>query len=190
MMRALKRLIPPLLLAAAAAVVLFTLLGDHKSDYGRVPVPPGGTVELPEETVTVYFEEAGPASEGVLAAPLSIRVTPAAGGSAIELEPTANGGTSETLVQPSENLNALGSVAKLDVPADGPYRISGGSAALAGSSLTFGTDPLTAVARRWELLAILLGAAVLVALIPLPRRGGGHAAEATGWSSDPRSPYA
>jgi hypothetical protein len=188
-MRWLKQIIPTLLVLAAAAVVLFTLFSNHESDYGRVTLPPGGTVELPKGTVKVFYEDASQLPDPKLAAPLSFQVFPAAGGAPIELEPTAKSGTSETQVQRSEDPSSLGSVAKLKVPAEGTYLVRGTSTGVAGSALTFGTDPITAVIRRWELLAILLGAAALVAFIPLPggRRGTD---ESAGWSSDPRAPYA
>jgi hypothetical protein len=189
-MQAVKRIVPTLLGVAIATVVLFTLFSNHESDYGRVPLPPGGTVELPEGTVKIFFEEAGSASDSRLAAPLSFQVSPSGGGGPLALEPTSKSGTSETQVQRSEDVTSLGAVAKLNVPEEGTYVVRGGSPALAGSALSFGTDPLTAVGRRWQLLAILLGAGVLIALIPLPRGGSGAAAESTGWSSDPRSPYA
>ena len=61
-------------------------------------------------------------------------------------------------------------MAKLDVPSAGSYVVSAGGAAAPGtSSLEFGTNAGSALAKRWRLLAGLLGAAILVALIPVPR---------------------
>jgi hypothetical protein len=94
-------------------------------------------------------------------------------------------------VQRSEDVTSLGSVAKLDVPAEGSYVVRVSSAGSVGSSLNFGTDPLTAVARRWRLFAILFGLAALIAFIPIPGGWGrGREGKETGWSSDPRAPYA
>jgi hypothetical protein len=187
-MSALKRILPPLLGFAAVAVVLVTLLSNHESDYGEVPLPAGGTVELPKGTVKVFLEEPSHSTDADLAAPLSFQVTSAAG-MPVPLEPTAKDGTSEALTDRSEGVAEFGSVANLKVPEDGSYRVSAGSQAPAGSSLTFGTDPLDAVADRWRLLAILIGAAVLIALLPGPPRSR-TTDEASGWSSDPRTPYA
>jgi hypothetical protein len=93
-------------------------------------------------------------------------------------------------VQRSEDVNSFGSIAKLDVPAEGTYAVRMRSAGALGSSLSFGTDPFTAVVRRWELFAILLGLAILIAFIPRPGRWSrGREEEDAGWSSDPRAPY-
>ena len=60
------------------------------------------------------------------------------------------------------------------------------SAGALGSSLSFGTDPFTAVARRWHLFAVLFGLAVLIAFIPVPAGWGRGREEEATWSSDPR----
>jgi hypothetical protein len=188
-MHAVKRIVPVLLVLAVIAVVLVTLLSDHESEYGSVPLPAGGTVELPEGSVQVFFDEAGGGDEPELAAPLSFQVAPAGGGPPVELEATAKGSNSEVQFRRSEEISTQGSVAKLEIPEQGDYAVSGGQNAAAGSSLTFGTSPFGAVAERWQLLAGLLGAAVLIALIPLDRRRS-SGADPAGWSSDPRPPYA
>ena len=61
------------------------------------------------------------------------------------------------------------------------------------SFLKFGTNAGAAVVDRWRLLAGLIGAALLISLIPVPRGGSRWDDETeapTGWSSDPRAPYA
>jgi hypothetical protein len=187
-MRWLKQLVPTLLILAAVGVALATLFSSHEDEYGSVPMPAGGSVELPEGTVKVFYTDAPGQTGSRLAAPLSFEVVPAGGGDAVPLEPTAKNGTSETQVQRSEDITSLGSIAKLEVPQQGTYLVdvrSGGTI----SSLSFGIDPLTAVAHRWKLFAALLGAAVLLILVPMPRRDG-RADDAPGWSSDPRAPYA
>jgi hypothetical protein len=189
--RWLKQVVPTLLVVAALAVALVTLLTNHDADYGNVPMPAGGSVELPKGTVKVFYDDEL-AQQGTtkLATPVSFEVVPAVGGAPVPLEPTAKSGTSETQVQRSEDITSLGSIAKLDVPEEGTYVVRVRSAGSVASSLTFGTDPLTAVARRWRLFAILFGLAVLIAFIPIPGGWGrGREGEETDWSSDPRAPY-
>jgi hypothetical protein len=193
-MRWIKQITVPLLVLAAAAVAVATVFSDHDDDYGAVPLPEGGVVELPSGTVKVFYKE-GDEARSVTAqpsTPVRFEVTPAAGGPPLEETPTAKEGNAELETQRSADVGSPGSVANIEVPAEGSYRVSGSSGRPAGaSSLTFGTDPLGAVARRWKLLAGLLGAAVLVALIPLPRRRPhDEAAGPSGWSSDPTAPYA
>jgi hypothetical protein len=187
-MSALKRILPTVLVLAAVAVVIVTLLSSHDSKYGEVPLPAGGTVELPKGTVKVFLEEPTHSTDSDLAVPLSFQVT-SADGVPVPLEATAKDGSGAALTQRSEEVTEFGSVAKLDVPEEDSYRVSGGEQAPAGSSLTFGIDSLAAVVDRWRLLAVLLGGAVVIALLPGPRRSP-TADEASGWSSDPRTPYA
>ena len=187
----LKRFVPTLLILAAFAVALVTLLTNHESDYGSVPTPAGGSVELPKGTVKVFYEDASAAAENPrLAAPISFEVVPAGGRDPLPLEPTAKDGTSETQVQRSEDIASRGSIAKLDVPAEGTYVVRVRSAGAVGAPLDFGTDPFTAVAHRWKLFAVLFGLAVLLMIIPMHGRWGRGREEDTGWSSDARSPYA
>jgi hypothetical protein len=190
--RWLKQVVPTLLIVAALAVALVTLLTNHEADYGTVPMPAGGSVDLPKGTVKVFYADASTQSQSPrLAAPLSFEVVPAGGGDPVPIEATAKSGTSEAQVQRSEDITSLGSIAKLDVPAKGAYVVRVRSAGVVGSSLNFGTDPLTAVARRWEVFAVLFGLALLIAFVPGPGRWSrGREEEAAGWSSDPRAPYA
>jgi hypothetical protein len=191
-MRWLKHTTSVLLVLAAAAVVLATAFSGHSDDYGQVGLPKGGTVDLPKGTVTVFFKELGQKDPiRQLDAPLSFQVVPAGGGQPLKETPTA-GGTSEVEVQRSEQIGSLGSVAKVDVPEAGDYIVSGSADhASGGSFLTFGTDPGTAALHRWKLLAGLLGAALLLTLIPTPRRSKQWEDELgpSGWSSDPTAPY-
>jgi hypothetical protein len=192
-MRWLKHIVPTLLVIAAIAVALATLFSDHRSDFGAVALPEGGTVELPKGTVKVFYEEPDQAqgTTAPLSAPLTFAVTPVAGGPALDEKPTAKEGTSDTEVQRSEDVGSLGSVANIEVPAEDSYVVRGSSGGPAGSSLTFGTSPAGAVVRRWHLLAGLLLAALLVALIPLPSgRGRYDEGSDPTWSSDSRFPYA
>jgi hypothetical protein len=172
-----KRIAPPLLLLAALAVVLATAFTNHESDFGRVPLPPGGVVDLPKGTLKVYYEHSGETVEPftLLAGSLAFEVRPIAGGPPLREEATVHDDDGEVQVEKSQDLNALGAVAKLDVPADGKYVVSGTSGRPPGEVfLDFGVDPFTAVARRWRLLAGLLAAAILIALIPVPQRRHGH----------------
>jgi hypothetical protein len=193
-MRWIKHIVAPLLVVAALAVAIATVFADHASDYGTVSLPQGGIVDLPKGTVKVFYGEAGQRSSTThrLTAPLSFEVRPAGGGAPLPEEPTAKDGTGELETERSQELGSPGSVANIEVPAAGAYLVRGSAGRPAGGSyLTFGTDPLGAVLHRWKLFAGLLGGALLVILIPIPRRRPHDWAEGpSGWSSDPRAPYA
>jgi hypothetical protein len=194
-MRWLKQTIPALLVLAAVGVVMATVFTDHSSDFGQVSLPEGGMVELPEGTTTVFYEELATAAAPTrkLSAPLTFQVTPAGGGPALPEKPTAKDSTGAAATSRSVDIGRLGSVAEVEVSAAGDYFVSGRSGQPAGSSyLTFGTSAFDAVVRKWHTLAALVGAALLVWLLPTPRRRHDYddAPGATGWSSDPRSPYA
>jgi hypothetical protein len=194
-MRFLKQMTPALLVLAAIGIVMATVFTDHSSDYGQVSLPEGGTVDLPEGTVTIYYEQLGASTQEIrkLSEPLTFQVTPAGGGAALPEKPTGDSGNGELQTSRSETIGKLGSVAEIDVPSAGSYAVRGSSGLPAGSSyLTFGTTAFDAVARKWRTLAALVGAAILAWLIPTPRRRHRYDDEpgAAGWSSDPRSPYA
>jgi hypothetical protein len=194
-MRWLKGMISLVLVVAAVAVVLTTVLSDHSDDYGQVSLPSGGVVELPKGTVTVFFTQIGESSDPIqqLNGPLSFAVVPAGGGQPIPMH-AVNSQTPAAGTERSETVGELGAIAKLDVPASGAYMVSGSSSAAAGTSfLKFGTNAGDALAHRWKLLAGLLGAALLLMLIPVPkgpRRWEDETQAPTGWSSNPRAPYA
>jgi hypothetical protein len=196
-MRWIKHITVPLLVLAAAVVALATVFSDHDDDYGTVTLPAGGLVELPSGTVKVFYQEGNLPQNPIadLAAPVRFEVTPAGGGAPLAKTPTADTGNAELQTQRSADIGSPGSVADIEVPAEGTYSVTG-SAGRPGqpagaARLTFGTDPLGAVARRWKLLAGLLVAAFLVALVPIPRRRPhDEAAGPSGWSSDPTAPYA
>jgi hypothetical protein len=188
----LKRTISILLLAAAVAVALATAFSNHSDDYGRVPLPQGGAVHLPEGKVIVFYGQPAGASDQATV-PFSFQVVPAAGGAPVPVS-TENGTTSEIDVVGSQTIGEIGAVAKLRVPSAGEYAVSaGGNLAPGTASLEFGTNAEDAVLQRWHLLAGLVLGAILVALIPVPRskrrREDGTGAP-SGWSSDPRAPYA
>jgi hypothetical protein len=166
MWHALKQMLFWGLLIAAAGVVAVTALGDHESDYGSVNVPPGGTVELPKGTVKIFYED-GAALGNQLAVPIRFEVLPAAGGTPLTQKSTT-GSSTGVGTQRSEDVISRGSVAELDVPSEGDYVVRGGLGAGPGV-LSFGTDPFTAVTRKWRLLLGLLGAGLLVSLLPAPR---------------------
>ena len=191
-MRRIKRTLSLLLLLAAVAVALGTAFSDHSDDYGKVPLPQGGVVRLPEGRVVVYYRQAG-GTEGQQSSPLSFQVVPAGGGDAVPVS-SDNGTQVANADQPSETIGELGAVAKLDVPAAGNYLVDiGGTVTPGVSTLDFGTNAGTAVLARWRLLAGLVLASILVALIPVPRakkRWEDEPGPPTGWSSDPRAPYA
>jgi hypothetical protein len=194
-MRWLKHTVSVLLLVAAAAVALATALSDHSDDYGQVPLPQGGLVHLPKGKVTVFYDQPGngsdPAQQG--SGQFGFQVIPAGGGSPVPVA-SGRGAESADAVQQSEAIGELGAVAKLDVPSSGDYVVSASSNLQSGSSfLTFGTNAGAALLQRWHLLAGLVIAAILLALIPVPRprkRWEDEGGTPSGWSSDPRAPYA
>jgi hypothetical protein len=190
-MRRLKTLISFGLLVAAVAVALGTAFSDHSSDYGQVTVPGSATVHLPKGKVTVFYRQDGENTDPRDGSGgLAFQVTPADGGEpiAVALE---NGDTSGVAVTRSETIGELGSIAKLTVPNAGDYVVRASNGLPQGTSdLEFGESTGEAMAARWKLLAVLVGAALLLALIPVPRRRWGDSPGETTWSSDPRAPYA
>jgi hypothetical protein len=192
-MRWLKHTLSILLLLAAVGVVLATAFSDHSDDYGRVSLPQGGTVHLPEGEVTIFYRvDGGAAAIENNTGGLAFQVAEARGGEpvAVALEGSE---ASDLSVTRSETIGELGSIAKLDVPAAGDYLVSGSSDLPPGTAhLDFGTNAGHALVERWKLIAGLVLAAVLITLIPVPRSGRHwpDAAGETGWSSDPRAPYA
>jgi hypothetical protein len=193
--RWLKNILVIGLLLAAVAVALATGFSDHSDDYGQTPLPQGGVVHLPQGKVTVFYSQLGDGNDPIsrVMAPFVFQVTPVGGGAPVPVSSQGNAQSAEA-VERSETPGELGAVAKLDVPSAGSYVVSAGGAAPAGiSSLEFGTNAGSALAKRWRLLAGLLGAAILVALIPVPRskrRWEDPSGPASGWSSNPRAPYA
>jgi hypothetical protein len=193
-MRWLKHTISILLVLGAAGVILATAFSDHSSDYGRASLPQGGTVHLPKGKVTVYMRLAGSSSDVAENSNgnLAFAVTPAGGGTPIAAS-AADGQTSDVSVTRSETIGEVGAIAKLDVPSSGDYIVTGSTDRAPGVSyLEFGTNAGSAVLQRWKLIAGLLLGALLLAVIPVPRSGRRwDAGEGqTGWSSDPRAPYA
>jgi hypothetical protein len=189
-MRWLKHVLTVGLLIAAAVVAVATAFSSHSDDYGKVTLPSGGMVHLPDGKVTVFQQED--------ATGLNFQVVPVAGGDPIPML-SAGGSISASGVQRSEVVGEHGAVAKLDVPSEGDYRVVATSEVTSGSStLEFGTNAATALAAKWKLLAGLVIAAFLIALIPTPRHKRRRhdepepaAASSTALpSSPPRAPYA
>jgi hypothetical protein len=194
-MRWLKGLISLLLVVVAAGVVLSTALSDHSDDYGQVSLPSGGVLQLPKGSVTIFFNQLGDNSDPIQqsSVPISFQVVPAGGGPALPLQ-AVDSQTPAAGVERSASVGELGAIAKLNIPTAGAYVISGTTSAAPGTSfLKFGTNAGAALAHRWKLLAGLIGAALLLMLIPVPK-GRRHWEDEhqtpTGWSSDSRAPYA
>src|SRR5262245_31339714 len=185
----LKHTISLLLLVAAGAIVLGIGFSDHSDDYGRVSLPQGGTVHLPEGKVTVFDRVRGEASEREdNTAAVAFQVEPAGGGKPIAMR-LENGDVSDTQVQRRETIGEFGALAKLDVPKAGDYVVSGRSDLGPGTVyLDFGTNAGQALLNHWKLIAGLLLGSLLLALIPPPRRRRRH--DVSAWTSDPRAPYA
>ena len=170
-MQWLKRIVPKLMVVAAFAVVIVALVSDHTAQYGAVPLPQGGVVQLPAGTVKVFVDEPQqPGDPRELSSVLAFDVTPVGGGAALPKDATVET-NNEQLSKRSEAIGSKGAVATLDVPTAGAYRIRGGFAqATAGASLSFGTDAFMAVLDKWKLWGGLLVAAFLISLIPVPKR--------------------
>jgi hypothetical protein len=194
-MRWLRGIITAGLVVAVAAIALVTGLSDHSDDYGEVSLPQGGVVHLPEGKVTIFLKQLGDQSDPIrqVTTPFGFQVLPVGGGSPVPVT-SQNGAPVADAVTRSETIGELGAVAKLQVPATGEYEVVASGSFPAGSSfLDFGTNAGQALAARWKLLAGLLIAAVVIALIPMPRsrrRWEDDAGAPTGWSDDPRAPYA
>jgi hypothetical protein len=194
-MRWLKNIVSLMLLLAAVALAVGTAFSDHSDDFGSVPLPQGGIVHLPEGKVVVYYSQNGSKSDlaGQTNGILGFQVVSASTGVPVAMS-SAHAGESSSSVQRSETVGEFGAVAKLDVPSEGEYAVSGSTSLPAGSSsLEFGTNAAAAVAAKWRLLAGLIVGAILISLIPVPRskkRWGDDAGAPSGWSSNPRAPYA
>jgi hypothetical protein len=195
-MRWLKHTLFVVLLVVAGGVALATLFSDHSKEYGTVALPSGGTVHLPKGKVTVFYSVDGTVSADQQSGGLAFQAIPVAGGPPVGMS-SAGGSISAEGTQRSEVIGEHGAIAKLDVPADGEYRIVAATDLPPGvASLDFGTDVATALAAKWKLLAGLVGAAFLVSLIPVPRSrrrdpaSSSSASTSTEWSSTPRAPYA
>jgi len=189
-MQWLKNITVVLLLAAAAAIAVATALSDHSDDYGQVSLTEGGTVHLPKGTVRVSYREPGEsAGNSQLANPLSPQIVPTGGREPLQ-EKTDNG-TSELVLASNADVSTLGAHADVDVPVAGAYVVTGIPAQnMTGSSITFGTTTSQAFVDEWKLLAALIGGALLVWLIPIPRRRKAwEDGPEPAWSTDPRSPY-
>jgi hypothetical protein len=193
-MRWLRNIVSAGLLLGAATIALSTGLSDHADDYGQTPLPQGGVVQLPEGSVTVYLKQLGDTDPiRQVNVPFGFQVTPVAGGAPVPVS-SQDDAPAASAVQRSETIGELGSVAKLDVPAAGAYRVSGSGDLVPGSSfLEFGTNAGAALLDRWRLLAGMVVAAIVIALLPMPRprrRWQDEAGPPSGWSNDPRAPYA
>jgi hypothetical protein len=192
-MRWLKGMISVGLLLAAAAVALVTGLSDHSGDYGKVPLPQGGILHLPAGKVTIFYSQAGDADLTRLAGTQFAVAVTSPSGMPVPMA-SANGTPGASAVERSETIGELGAIGKLNVPSSGEYVIHASANIPPGTaSLEFGTNAGAALAAKWKLLAGLVIGAILIALIPLPRprrRWEDETGAPTGWSSNPRSPYA
>jgi hypothetical protein len=158
------------LLAVAAgggvAFVLFLLTAfagaDAADEYGRIELPGRGSVELPEGDVALYYEERVTLSENEsLDVPDGIVVT-------ARREKTIR---SERTVPNSISLDgrALREFGKLAIPQAGTYRVRA-RADQQGSNtpaVTFGEGQLKGLARAGKRAGLIVGGALLLALVAL-----------------------
>jgi hypothetical protein len=180
-MQMLRRVLPTLLAVGAVGVILVTLLSDHKSEYGRVALPPGGVVALEGGTTKVFVEEQvenlRSSDPRRLAAPLRFQVVPVNGGQPLALDPTTSDGTAEGLTTRSQAIGSAGAVADLKVPEAGTYRVVGSEGSV-GVTLSFGETPFSAVLGGWKIWGGLLVAALLITMLPAPtKRSSGDSAD-------------
>jgi hypothetical protein len=178
-MQWLQRLLPKLLVLGAAGVVVAALLSDHHAEYGDVTLPRGGVVTLPEGTVNVFVDESTTApgqsdDSHNLSSFLKLEVVPVAGGEQLTNEPAADEGGPDELSERSEAIGSRGTVATIEVPAAGEYRVSGGMADETSAEVSFGLNSFRAVAHEWKLIAGLLAGAFLISVVPLPKRRSGE----------------
>jgi hypothetical protein len=190
-MRWLKHLISISLLLAAGVLVVAIGFSDHSDDYGRISLPQGGTVHLPKGDVTIYDRARGEGDQVESnAGHLSFGVTPVDGSGPLSIA-SARDELPNTAVTRTETVGEFGAIAKLDVPSEGDYVVRGSAGPPPATFyLEFGTNAGRALLDRWKLIAGLLLGALLVALIPVPRSRRHWEGEPSGWSSDPRAPYA
>ena len=192
-MQWLQRLLPKLLVIGAIGVVLVALFSDHKTEYGSVTLPRGGVVTLPEGTVNVFVDEnpaAGAEEDGShdLPSSLNAEAVPVSGGEALVMEPAADSGTVGELASRSEAIGSRGTVATVEVPQSGAYRISGSMADDSSVEIGFGLNAFRAVGQEWKLIAGLLAGAFLISLIRLPKRRSSEELDAAAHAR-PVSPY-
>jgi hypothetical protein len=96
---------------------------------------------------------------------LAFTVQPVGGGAPLSIEPVGNGSATE-LNERSQGIGSKDAVATIDAPAAGDYRVSGRYESEATASLSFGTDPFSAVMAEWKIWAGLLVLAFLISLVP------------------------
>jgi hypothetical protein len=185
----LKHVISVALVLAAVVVAVATAFSSHDAEYGKVVLPAGGVVHLPEGTVTVFQHDG---RNGI-----DFEVTTVAGGAPVPVK-AAGGTIAANGVQRSEVVGEHGAIAKIDVPNDGDYRILSTNEVAGAATLEFGTNAATALADKWKLFAGLLFAALLISLIPTPRRtrhgddgnrSGGHRDDEMASTSLPPTPH-
>src|ERR1700704_6005636 len=107
-MRWLKPLISIGLLVAAVAIALATAFSGHTGDYGKVPLPQGGTVHLPAGKIVVYYDQPGSGSDSTpqVSVPFAFQVVPAGGGTAVPVS-SENGAPSPDAVPQSQHIGEL-----------------------------------------------------------------------------------
>jgi hypothetical protein len=168
-MQALQRWLPRLLVLGAIGVVIAALFSDHKKAYGEVPLPQGGVVNLPEGESKVYLDEIVLGEQKGdprrLSGLLAFTVVPVGGGGPLSIDSVA-GESSAELSERSQAIGSKDAVATVEAPSAGDYRVSGRYESEATASLSFGTDPFTAVMDEWRIWAGLLVLAFLITLVP------------------------
>ena len=169
------------------------VFSDHSDDYGRVPLPQGGTVHLPEGKVTVFYRRAvTPPSTGVERRGLTFQVPPARRRPADRDDARQRRRPRSVAVQPSETIGELGAWRSSTSrrPAT-TWSAAAPTCRRAPPRWNSARTP-AALLERWKLLAGLLARGPVLTLIPVPRSGRrrrGRRREPH-WSSDPRAPYA
>jgi hypothetical protein len=147
------------LTASGLAVGLPPLFSADHDEYGRVPIPGKGDVDLPEGEVVVFYEDGSSPADGFFSPPeVDWRIRPGDGGKPLELDGDAN---RESNVRDDRS---WADIEGLDVPADGDYsvevrQVAGGP----NPTLTFGSSGVSTA----SIVALIAGAGIGTTLIAL-----------------------
>jgi hypothetical protein len=155
-----------LLLVSIAAILFVVSFGDH-DQYGRVSVPGEATLELPAGEVIVFYEEARSVGEDSFYVPsFSWQVTSTSDSRPLRLD--GDGGVEVA----SREDHSYTDIERLDIPAEGEYRVNAEPAAGAGPgpALTFGTSGVTPLVVGIVAAGIVLGVVCLVVGLSRPPR--------------------
>jgi hypothetical protein len=162
-------------LGAGLGIGLPRLLSGEHDKYGRITIPPGrGTVDLPQSTVIVFYEDARarPANEAFPVPEIDWTIRPEGGGEPLPLD---RDGGRETNVRDER---AWTDFEGIDVPEARRYRVNVRDINPKGAqpAITFGTSGVTTAALGLVIGGALIGTA-LITLALLIGRASARGAE-------------